>query len=98
MERGDGSTSKSQRSLEMNPSPYSRFLDNLENSHSQGEAQDQKPRSTKHLELFNAFWIQLARRLLEAASLPKMTGRHSKDQLEGQESYTKFFADTSLQK
>ena len=33
MERGDGSASKSQRSLELYPSPCSRLHDNIENSH-----------------------------------------------------------------
>jgi len=40
MERGDGSTSKSQRSLEMYPSPCSRLHDNIGNSRSQRERRD----------------------------------------------------------
>jgi len=40
MERGDGSTLKSQRSLEMHLSPCSRLHENIGTSHSQGERRD----------------------------------------------------------
>jgi hypothetical protein len=70
MEHGDGSTSKSQRSLEMYPSPCSKLHDNIGNSQLK-EKEKIDTSSAKHLELFNASSIQLARRLLEEVSLPK---------------------------
>ena len=54
MGRRGGSTSKSQRSLVMHPSPCSRLYDNLGNSHSQGERRngDQVRQSTWKYSMF----------------------------------------------
>jgi hypothetical protein len=45
---------------------------------------------TKHLELFNVSSIQLARRLIEEALLPKMSERHSRISWKGKNLIPRF--------
>ena len=52
--------------------------------------------STKHLELFNVSSIQLARRLLEEALLPKTSVRHSRISWKARILYQDLFTDPSL--
>jgi hypothetical protein len=72
MERGDGSNSKSQRSLEMYPSSCLRLHDKIWNAHSQGERRDHDLTSK-----------EIARGNLTAKDVWKTL----KDQLDRQESY-----------
>jgi len=95
MERGDGSTSKSQTSLEMYQSPCSRLHENIGTSHSQGERRDrdQVRQSTWNYLMFpRSTCKEIARGSLVAKGVWKTL----KDQLEGQESYTKIYLLTLL--
>jgi len=55
-----------------------------------------RPSSTKHSELFNVSSIQLARRLLEEALLPKTSVRHSRISWKARILYQDLFTDPSL--
>ena len=96
MERGDGSTPKIQRSLEMYPSPCSRLHDNIGTPHSQGERRDrdQVRQSSWNYPMFPRSNLQgdIARGSLTAKDVWKTL----KDQLEGQESHTKIYLLTLL--
>ena len=93
MEHGDGSTSKSQRSLEMYPSPCSSLHDNIGNSHSQGEIQDrdQVRQSTLKYSMFPRSNLQgdCSRKSYCQRCLEDTQG--SVGRAKGQESYTKIY-------
>jgi len=93
MERGDGSTSKSQRSLEMHPSPCSRLHENIGTSHSQGEIETKFDKSLGTIQCFlDPTCKEIARGSLTAKDVWKTL----KDQLEGKESDTKIYLLTLL--
>ena len=92
MKRGDGSTSKSQTSLELYPSPCSRLRDNIGNSHSHGERQDRD----QALGTIQCFLDPTCKEIDRGSLTAKDVWKTLKDQLEGQESYTEIYLLTLI--
>jgi hypothetical protein len=96
MEHGDGSTSNSQRSLEMHPSPCSRLHDNIGNSLTLKEKDEIETKFDKALGTIQCFLDPTCKEIARKSLTAKDVWKTLKDQLEGRESYTKIYLPTLL--
>jgi hypothetical protein len=88
MERGDGKTSKSQRSLEIYPSPCSRLHDNI-GTLILKKKDEIETKFDKALGTIQCFLDPTCKEIARRSLTSKDVWKTLKDQLEGQESYTK---------